>query len=49
MAEADMRDIGFLVFLLGRTVGVAAEIADHRRRGQDMDCRTPVSETRFIV
>ena len=49
MKEQDMQDIGFLVFLLGRTVGVAAEIADHRSRGQDMDCRTPVSETRFIV
>ncbi len=47
--EQDMQDIGFLIFILGRTTGVAAEIADHRSRGQDMDCRTPVSQTRFIV
>jgi hypothetical protein len=29
--------------------GVSAEIADHRDRGQDMDTRTPVSETKFVV
>jgi len=49
MKEQDMQDIGFLVFLLGRTAGIAAEIADHRSRGQDMDCRTPLKETRYVV
>jgi len=33
---------------LGRAVGIAGEIDDHRNRGTDMDCRTPVSETRFL-
>ncbi len=47
--EKNMQDIGFLIFLVGRAVGVSAEIADHRNRGNDMDCRTPVSETRYVV
>ena len=49
LAEADMQKIGFIIFLLGRMVGVSAEIADHRDRGMDMDCRTPIKETRYIV
>jgi len=44
----DMQKIGFSLFLLGRAVGIASEIDDHRNRGTDMDCRTPVSETRFV-
>jgi citrate synthase len=47
--EEDMQNIGFYIFLIGRTVGIAAEIADHRDRGLDMDCRTPVKETKFVV
>lgn len=44
-----LQDIGFLIFLMGRNVGISAEIADHRDRGTDMDCRTPQSQTRFIA
>jgi succinyl-CoA synthetase alpha subunit len=44
-----MQDIGFLIFLMGRNIGISAEIADHRDRGLDMDCRTPQSEIRFIA
>ncbi len=47
--DEDIQDIGFNIFLLGRMVGVSAEITDHKDRGTDMDCRTPQSETRFIV
>ena len=49
VSEKDMQKIGFSLFLLGRTVGIAAEIADHRNRGTDMDCRTPISETQFVM
>ncbi len=48
LSESDLQNIGFIIFLLGRTVGVSAEIIDHRSRGTDMDCRTPQSETKFI-
>ena len=44
-----MQKIGFSLFLLGRTVGVAAEIDDHRNRGLPMDTQTPISETRFVM
>lgn len=47
--DKDIQDIGFIIFLLGRMIGVSAEISDHMDRGTDMDCRTPQSETRFIV
>ncbi len=47
--KADMQKIGFIIFLLGRMTGVSAEISDHLDRGQDMDCRTPVSETVYVV
>jgi len=47
--EKEMQKIGFNLFLFGRTAGIAAEIDDHRNRGTDMDCRTPASQTRFIV
>jgi succinyl-CoA synthetase alpha subunit/citrate synthase len=43
-----MQKIGFNIFLLGRTIGVAAEIDDHLNRGLDMDTRTPQSELRFV-
>ena len=49
ITKADMQKIGFVIFLLGRMAGVSAEIADHLDRGQDMDCRTPVSETMYVV
>jgi len=44
-----VQDLAFTLFLFGRTVGVAAEIADHRDRGMDMDCRTPESELSFVM
>jgi succinyl-CoA synthetase alpha subunit/citrate synthase len=49
VSRRDMQKIGFSLFLIGRTIGVAAEIDDHRNRGLDMDCRTPQSETGFVL
>ena len=49
ISKTDMQKIGFIIFLLGRMAGVSAEISDHLDRGQDMDCRTPVSETVFVM
>jgi succinyl-CoA synthetase alpha subunit len=44
-----VQDIGFLLFLYGRAIGTAAEIADHRDRGTDMDCRTPEDRLAFVM
>jgi citrate synthase len=49
ISDQEMQKIGFIIFLIGRMVGVSAEIADHKDRGQDMDCRTPQSELKYIV
>ncbi len=49
ISDEDMQRIGFFIFLIGRMVGVSAEIIDHRNRGQDMDTRTPQSELRYVV
>ncbi len=49
ISPAEMQKIGFIIFLLGRMTGVSAEIADHRNRGRDMDCRTPAGETEFVM
>lgn len=49
ISDEDMQRIGFFIFLIGRMVGVSAEIIDHRNRGQDMDTRTPQSELKFVV
>jgi len=49
ISNAEMQKIGFIIFLIGRMVGISAEIADHLERGTDMDCRTPLSELQFIV
>jgi len=43
-----MQDIAFILFLLGRMVGCSAEIADHKSRGNIMDCRTPASQVEFV-
>ncbi len=48
ISETDMQDIVFTMFLFGRMVGSAAEIADHRNRGTDMDCRTPASDLTYV-
>jgi succinyl-CoA synthetase alpha subunit len=44
-----VQEVGFLLFLFGRAVGIAAEIADHRDRGVDMDCRTPEERLAFVM
>jgi citrate synthase len=44
-----VQEIGFLLFLFGRALGTAAEIADHRDRGIDMDCRTPEDRLEFVM
>ncbi len=45
----EVQDLGFLLFLFGRSIGTAAEVADHRDRGTDMDCRTPESRLSFVL
>jgi succinyl-CoA synthetase alpha subunit len=44
-----VQDIGFLLFLQGRAIGTAAEVADHRDRGVDMDCRTPEDRLAYVM
>jgi succinyl-CoA synthetase alpha subunit/citrate synthase len=44
-----VQDLAFTLFLLSRTIGVTAEIADHRDRGQDMDCRTPENALTYVL
>jgi citrate synthase len=44
-----VQEIGFLLFLYGRGIGTAAEVADHRDRGMDMDCRTPEDRLAFVM
>ncbi|MCG3191998.1 MAG: hypothetical protein DIJKHBIC_01232 [Thermoanaerobaculia bacterium] len=44
-----VQDLVFILFLYGRSIGVAAEIADHRDRGLDMDCRTPEDRLAFVI
>lgn len=44
-----VKNLVFTLFLYGRTIGVSAEIADHRDRGLDMDCRTPQSKLGFVM
>jgi succinyl-CoA synthetase alpha subunit len=44
-----VQEIGFLLFLYGRGIGTAAEVADHRDRGIDMDCRTPEDRLAFVM
>jgi succinyl-CoA synthetase alpha subunit len=44
-----VQDLVFILFLLGRAIGAAAEIADHLDRGEDMDCRTPQKEISFVL
>jgi succinyl-CoA synthetase alpha subunit/citrate synthase len=49
ISRRQVQEIGFLLFLYGRAIGTAAEVADHRDRGTDMDCRTPEERLRFVV
>jgi succinyl-CoA synthetase alpha subunit len=49
MTMKQVQDLVFILFLYGRSIGVAAEIADHRDRGQDMDCRTPEDRLSFVM
>ena len=44
-----IQDLVFVLFLIGRSIGVTAEIADHLDRGLDMDCRTPQREVGFVL
>lgn len=48
LTRENLQDIGFLIFLFGRTAGVTAEIIDHYDRGTDMDCRTPQNELKYV-
>ncbi|MBC8366412.1 CoA-binding protein [bacterium] len=49
MSDEQIQNLVFTLFLFGRSMGVAAEIADHRDRGTDMDCRTPQSQLSFVL
>ncbi|MBI9072090.1 MAG: hypothetical protein JEY94_10855 [Melioribacteraceae bacterium] len=49
ISKQQIQNLVFTLFLYGRSIGVAAEIADHRDRGQDMDCRTPQRELKFVL
>lgn len=49
MTNKQVQDLVFTLFLFGRTIGVAAEIADHRDRGTDMDCRTPEKNLHYVL
>jgi len=49
LTNKQVQDIVFTLFLFGRAIGVTAEIADHRDRGTDMDCRTPESKLSFVL
>jgi len=44
-----IQELAFTLFLFGRTLGASAEIADHRDRGLDMDCRTPERELTYVL
>jgi citrate synthase len=44
-----VQELAFTLFLFGRSVGVTADIADHRDRGLDMDCRTPERDLAFVL
>ncbi len=48
ISPKDMQDIAFMLFLFGRMVGCASEIADHKSRGNAMDCRTPASQVEWV-
>lgn len=48
MPEKDMQDIAFTLFQFARMVGCSAEIADHRSRGNPIDCRTPASQCVWV-
>ncbi len=49
ISKSQIQDLVFILFLIGRAVGVSSEIADHRVRGLDMDCRTPQSQLQFVL
>ena len=49
MTVEQVQELVFTLFLYGRTIGVTAEIADHRDRGRDMDCRTPQDQVAFVL
>lgn len=49
LAEADLENAAFTVFLYGRMIGAAAEIDDHINRGRNMDTRTPLQQCGFVV
>jgi citrate synthase len=49
LSEKEAQEIVFTMFLYGRMAGISAEIADHRSRGLDLDCRTFPEELVFLV
>ncbi len=49
ISKEQIQDLVFILFLIGRAIGVSAEITDHRDRGLDMDCRTPQSQLQFVL
>jgi len=47
--QRQVQEVGFLLFLFGRALGTVAEVADHRDRGIDMDCRTPEERLAYVL
>jgi succinyl-CoA synthetase alpha subunit len=48
VADHELEDAAFLLFLHARAVGALAEIDDHLNRGRNMDTRTPASQCRSV-
>jgi len=46
---SQVQELAFTLFLFGRTIGATAEIADHRDRGLDMDCRTQERDLTYVL
>ncbi len=49
ISKQQIQDLVFILFLIGRAIGVSSEIADHKVRGLDMDCRTPQSNLHYVL
>jgi succinyl-CoA synthetase alpha subunit len=49
LAQAQLEDAAFTMFLLSRMLGCAAEIDDHMNRGRNLDTRTPATQCRHVI
>lgn len=49
LSARDLETAAFNVFLYGRMIGAAAEINEHLNGGRNMDARTPIDQSSFVV